>query len=75
MTKNTQLNFIEVIADEGKFLTFYQEGQDIKEFNYFTKGCFPLEYNFDLIREIEAEEKDELEAAKIAAEEEAAEAE
>lgn len=49
--------YIQVIADEGKRLTFGTE--DIKNYSSFRIGCFPVD--FDLAKVIEiTEEEDEM---------------
>ena len=62
MEKINNQKFIKVIAAEGYVLTTYKEGDDIREFNYFSEGALPLSYNIDDIREIPIAEAEALDA-------------
>ena len=70
MIINKETNYYEIIAEEGKRLTIWHEGDDIKEYSSFSKGVFPLVYDIDIIREITEEEDADLNAQKEAAEQE-----
>ena len=58
--KINKTKYIEVIAEDGYKLTTYKEGEDIKNFSCFSKGCFPLTFDVDSLREITIEEAEEL---------------
>jgi len=60
MERINNQKFIKVIAAEGYVLTTYKEGDDIREFNYFSEGALPLSYNIDDIREIPIAEAEAL---------------
>lgn len=53
-----------VRADEGYALTEWQEGNDIKDFNYCTVIFAPLSVDLSKYREIEKEFAEELEELK-----------
>lgn len=73
--KITTDQFISVVAEDGYKLTTYLETEDIKNFDYFTRGAFPLSYDTSKLREISIEEAERLEEAKQKAIEETAETE
>ena len=75
MIINNKEHFIEVIADNGMYLTTWKEEDDIKEFNAFSRGCFPLFFDTNKLSEISTELKEEYEEMKRAAEEADQEAE
>ena len=58
--KTNKTKYIEVIAEDGYKLTTYKEGEDIKNFSCFSKGCFPLTFDESQIREITIEESERL---------------
>lgn len=62
-----QFSFKEIFADEGKYLTTYNEGDDIKTYSASRQIIAPISYDESVLKEITEEEHNELQAAYDAA--------
>lgn len=66
----TKEKYIQAVADADMRLTTYAEGDDIKLYDSFSVGNFPLSFDTTKIREITKAEDEEYIAARDAAIEE-----
>lgn len=66
MTVENKGTYLVVRPDKDKYLTTYNENTPDERFSYFREMCVPLDYDLNLIKEIDEAEKETRSNVRIA---------